>query len=720
MPLVTPQLWPSEYRSDKLDKKLEKALDKALAQDGAEDKSAASISGEKLSSLEEKLARFISRVLNDLLQNKESKARHLANVHIAKNMGKELQDLGILLQKDPKAAKLASTLKELMLSSPPDARALKEQINNSGIFLENKIRKATQNEPGPLAQKLLSQIKQLKSKELKSSIYLLASENLKKDESLKALDALLKDFRNNLSKAPAKPEFAKALALAKTFDSMKLFVIKDESPKTLLKAATRAVELLNKNAASLQNALSSSDLKQNARLLGAMEKMAKAIASLQLAKNNVQIAKNPAQVLGQNKGQTLQNPAQVLGQNKGQTLQNPAQTLQNPVQTFQNQAQTFQNQAQTFQNQAQTLQNPVQTFQVQNQNQNQAQTLQNPAQNLTQNQAQTLQNPAQNLTQNQAQTLQNPAQTLQNPAQAIQNQAQNLTQNQAQTLQNQAQTIQVQNQNQAQNPASSLTQNQAQTAQNPQQVLAQNEAQSQAQNQPQSSQNQSNFTSLELAQSEFKEAGKNFLRAIINLKTAINSIAKSVGPSELGKVILDKELRLLEHSLKDASLEPNVKPQDLKMQIKNDLKALLLQAGKSPVAGEAANKLLQQIEINQILSIANADIMANLALCWQDLEQNSIKFTNGGEKFFTQIKLEFKRLGEINVFLILQEQRFLDVNVHVANPEFKSRLIENAPKFKQALTKAGLICASFFIQDLLPANTEAIETKPSFGLHRRA
>ena len=690
MPLVTPQLWPSEYRSDKLDKKLEKALDKALAQDGAEDKSAASISGEKLSSLEEKLARFISRVLNDLLQNKESKARHLANVHIAKNMGKELQDLGILLQKDPKAAKLASTLKELMLSSPPDARALKEQINNSGIFLENKIRKATQNEPGPLAQKLLSQIKQLKSKELKSSIYLLASENLKKDESLKALDALLKDFRNNLSKAPAKPEFAKALALAKTFDSMKLFVIKDESPKTLLKAATRAVELLNKNAASLQNALSSSDLKQNARLLGAMEKMAKAIASLQLAKNNVQIAKNPAQ---------------VLGQNKGQTLQNPAQTLQNPVQTFQNQAQTFQNQAQTFQNQAQTLQNPVQTFQVQNQNQNQAQTLQNPAQNLTQNQAQ---------------TLQNPAQTLQNPAQAIQNQAQNLTQNQAQTLQNQAQTIQVQNQNQAQNPASSLTQNQAQTAQNPQQVLAQNEAQSQAQNQPQSSQNQSNFTSLELAQSEFKEAGKNFLRAIINLKTAINSIAKSVGPSELGKVILDKELRLLEHSLKDASLEPNVKPQDLKMQIKNDLKALLLQAGKSPVAGEAANKLLQQIEINQILSIANADIMANLALCWQDLEQNSIKFTNGGEKFFTQIKLEFKRLGEINVFLILQEQRFLDVNVHVANPEFKSRLIENAPKFKQALTKAGLICASFFIQDLLPANTEAIETKPSFGLHRRA
>ncbi len=65
-----------------------------------------------------------------------------------------------------------------------------------------------------------------------------------------------------------------------------------------------------------------------------------------------------------------------------------------------------------------------------------------------------------------------------------------------------------------------------------------------------------------------------------------------------------------------------------------------------------ANRLLAQIEINQLMSLANDSINTYLPFSWDDLNDSKIMFRRGKRTIFAQIKLEFAKLGDLEILFL--------------------------------------------------------------------
>ncbi|KAA8604974.1 flagellar hook-length control protein FliK [Campylobacter sp. LR185c] len=468
---------------------------------------------------------------------------------------------------------------------------------------------------------------------------------------------------------------------------------------------------------------------------------------------NQQTAQANSQEMQQN--QANQNQ-QVNTQNQtpnSQGVQNQAQQTTQNQPNLQNQNNPTQNNAQAQSQQG--AQNPPNSQGVQqNQaNQNQqvnTQNQQNQAQQTTQNQP-NLQN-QNNSTQNNAQAqsqqgAQNPPnsqgvqqnQANQNTTQQTNNQNPNLQNNQntqgVQTQQNQPnqQTTQnqpnIQNQNnQTQNNAQVNSQNQqAQNQQNTQQTtqIPINSAQAKQNQAAQVNQALHNaLKGVDIVKTHvaknlaFKtEAGElskveNLSKDLANLSRRINESLKQLEPqSQAAKTNLS-ELRILNNklniSLKDLSNIGVKTQQDIANEIKNDVKSTLLQISNlaknegDEAVYNASNRLLAQIENNQLLSLANDTINTYLPFFWEDLNDSKVVFRRGKkDKFFAQIKLEFAHLGELEVLVCLNNEKYIDINIMAENVEFRKTIYEHAHELKRSINKAGLLSSNFFIGDII-------------------
>ncbi len=208
------------------------------------------------------------------------------------------------------------------------------------------------------------------------------------------------------------------------------------------------------------------------------------------------------------------------------------------------------------------------------------------------------------------------------------------------------------------------------------------------------------------------EQVQDLSKNLSNLSRRLNESLKELEPYTQNAKLNQAELKNLEHKLnlstKDlAQIKPKTE-QDIAESLHHDVKSTLLQIsnlakneGNEAVYNQA-NRLLAQIEINQLMSLANDSINTYLPFSWDDLNDSKIMFRRGKkDKFFAQIKLEFAKLGDLEILISLNNEKYIDINIMAENIEFRKTIYENAHELKRNINKAGLLSANFFVGDII-------------------
>lgn len=218
------------------------------------------------------------------------------------------------------------------------------------------------------------------------------------------------------------------------------------------------------------------------------------------------------------------------------------------------------------------------------------------------------------------------------------------------------------------------------------------------------------------------EQVQDLSKSLSNLSRKLNESLKELEPHTQNAKLNQAELKTLEHklnlSIKDlAQIKPKTE-QDIAESLHHDVKSTLLQIsnlakneGNEAVYNQA-NRLLAQIELNQLMSLANDSINTYLPFSWEDLDDSKIMFRRGKkDKFFAQIKLEFAKLGDLEILISLNNEKYIDINIMAENVEFRKTIYENAHELKRNINKAGLLSANFFVGDIIRSKFDTRNAK---------
>lgn len=218
------------------------------------------------------------------------------------------------------------------------------------------------------------------------------------------------------------------------------------------------------------------------------------------------------------------------------------------------------------------------------------------------------------------------------------------------------------------------------------------------------------------------EQVQDLSKSLNNLSRKLNESLKELEPHTHNARHNQAELKTLDHklnlSMKDlAQIKPKTE-QDIAESLHHDVKSTLLQIsnlakneGNEAVYNQA-NRLLAQIELNQLMSLANDSINTYLPFSWEDLDDSKIMFRRGKkDKFFAQIKLEFAKLGDLEILISLNNEKYIDINIMAENVDFRKTIYENAHELKRNINKAGLLSANFFVGDIIRSKFDTRNTK---------
>ncbi|VEJ06384.1 Flagellar hook-length control protein FliK [Campylobacter lari] len=207
----------------------------------------------------------------------------------------------------------------------------------------------------------------------------------------------------------------------------------------------------------------------------------------------------------------------------------------------------------------------------------------------------------------------------------------------------------------------------------------------------------------------------------------LNEVLKALDPKNYeAKNSLDDIKNIekkLELSIKDLGKITPKDTAEISSELQKDIKSTLLQVSNlaKNLDNESilnqANRLIAQLEFNQLLSLANNSIHTFLPFFWDDLEKSNVVFKRGKkDKFYAQINLEFEKLGKINVFLSLSNDKYIDINMMIENVNFRKKLYERAHELKKALVKVGLLSSNFFISDIVKSKFHNQEEYNDFNM----
>lgn len=195
------------------------------------------------------------------------------------------------------------------------------------------------------------------------------------------------------------------------------------------------------------------------------------------------------------------------------------------------------------------------------------------------------------------------------------------------------------------------------------------------------------------------------------------------------------DIKNIEHKIAQASKDlAQIAPKDMAQlndELKNDIKSTLLQVasaakddGNEAVANQA-NRMLAQIEFNQLMSLANDSINTYLPLFWEDLNESRVIFKRGKkDKYYAQIKLNFAKLGELDIFIALKQDKYLDISIMAQDISFRKRIYEHSHELRRSLSKAGLLSSNLFVGDIIRSKLDPTSPQRdyefSLGVDKRA
>ncbi|EAI6602480.1 flagellar hook-length control protein FliK [Campylobacter jejuni] len=612
-----------------------------------------------------KLKELVNKLLDQINAQKNPDSPVLKqgkNLNLAPNFANELKTLSTELAKSDTFTQVLDRLNQILKpASEIKNNNLAPLFKNSGVFLEAKLKDALNEELLPKSfHSLLSTIKGLSSEKLSIQIAQLANTNLNPKNTLKELKNIINSSKNENKQILNQSSFKALLNLSSKLENFKNYISKNPShaQEKITPIANKILKELNSIKNDFFKALNKPEnlmikdpniLKQTATAFEKLENTLKNILGNQASK--IQDKENILENLLSNKENIKeeqlnhntknQDEEKHIKVSKEETLADDAKTdIKQDVKNEENLPKKEVNanlDSSTKTHEENIKENPK-FYETKTENKTSINTNTNTS------------NPNTNNTQNL-------------------NNTQNIQSNNNQTMQN-------------------IFKNQEFIKQNIVKNLA------------------FNVENLDLEQ--VQDLSKN----LSNLSRRLNESLKELEPYTQNAKLNQAELKNLEHklnlSIKDlAQIKPKTE-QDIAESLHHDVKSTLLQIsnlakneGNEAVYNQA-NRLLAQIEINQLMSLANDSINTYLPFSWDDLNDSKIMFRRGKkDKFFAQIKLEFAKLGDLEILISLNNEKYIDINIMAENIEFRKTIYENAHELKRNINKAGLLSANFFVGDII-------------------
>ena len=162
-----------------------------------------------------------------------------------------------------------------------------------------------------------------------------------------------------------------------------------------------------------------------------------------------------------------------------------------------------------------------------------------------------------------------------------------------------------------------------------------------------------------------------------------------------------KQLKLATNDINNITTKSQ---SEISKVLNQDVKSTLLnisEKSQNAQSVNAANKMISQIEMHQMVSSLQGGIQTYMPYIWDGVEGGNVAFKQGKkDKFYAQIDLNFKKFGQINVMVGLMDKRYIDLSVATQTNEFKELIISSSSELKQAISKLGLIVSNFNIKTL--------------------
>ncbi|EPT5856895.1 flagellar hook-length control protein FliK [Campylobacter jejuni] len=628
-----------------------------------------------------KLKELVNKLLDQINAQKNPDSPVLKqgkNLNLAPNFANELKILSTELAKSDTFTQVLDRLNQILKpASEIKNNNLAPLFKNSGVFLEAKLKDALNEELLPKSfHSLLSTIKGLSSEKLSVQIAQLANTNLSPKDTLKELKNIINSSKNENKQILNQSSFKALLNLSSKLENFKNYISKNPShaQEKITPIANKILKELNSIKNDFFKALNKPEnlmikdpniLKQTATAFEKLENTLKNILGNQASK--IQDKENILENLLSNKEnikeEKLNHNTKNQDEEKYIKVSKEDENLDSGIKTHEEDTQD--------------TKNDIQNNETENK-------LDNDIKNSTPNQEKI-----------KDEKQEKSKESIKENPKFYETKTENKTSINTNTNTSNPNTNNTQNLNNTQN----IQSNNNQTMQNifkNQEFIKQNIVKNLA----------FNVENLDLEQ--VQDLSKN----LSNLSRRLNESLKELEPYTQNAKLNQAELKNLEHklnlSIKDlAQIKPKTE-QDIAESLHHDVKSTLLQIsnlakneGNEAVYNQA-NRLLAQIEINQLMSLANDSINTYLPFSWDDLNDSKIMFRRGKkDKFFAQIKLEFAKLGDLEILISLNNEKYIDINIMAENIEFRKTIYENAHELKRNINKAGLLSANFFVGDII-------------------
>ncbi|HEF2527301.1 TPA: flagellar hook-length control protein FliK [Campylobacter jejuni] len=633
-----------------------------------------------------KLKELVNKLLDQINAQKNPDSPVLKqgkNLNLAPNFANELKTLSTELAKSDTFTQVLDRLNQILKpASEIKNNNLAPLFKNSGVFLEAKLKDALNEELLPKSfHSLLSTIKGLSSEKLSIQIAQLANANLNPKDTLKELKNIINSSKNENKQILNQSSFKALLNLSSKLENFKNYISKNPShaQEKITPIANKILKELNSIKNDFFKALNKPEnlmikdpniLKQTATAFEKLENTLKNILGNQSSK--IQDKENILENLLSNKENIKEEKLNHNTKNQDEEKHIKASKEENLTDDTKQDSKLDSN-IKTHEEDTQDTKNDIQNNETEN----------NPD------------NDIKNSTPNQEKIKDEKQEKSKENIKENPKFYETKTENKTSINTNNPNTNNMQNLNNSQN----IQSNNNQTMQNifkNQEFIKQNTVKNLA----------FNVENLDLEQ--VQDLSKN----LNNLSRRLNESLKELEPYTQNAKLNQAELKNLEHKLnlstKDlAQIKPKTE-QDIAESLHHDVKSTLLQIsnlakneGNEAVYNQA-NRLLAQIEINQLMSLANDSINTYLPFSWDDLNDSKIMFRRGKkDKFFAQIKLEFAKLGDLEILISLNNEKYIDINIMAENIEFRKTIYENAHELKRNINKAGLLSANFFVGDII-------------------
>ncbi|EHG9255229.1 flagellar hook-length control protein FliK [Campylobacter upsaliensis] len=641
--------------------------------------------------LNQKLQEIVNKLLNQISTHKNPNSPILKQANLlnfAPNFVNELKLLSKELSKNENFAPLLNKIEMLLKpASEIKAKDLAPLLKNSGVFFEAKLKNALNEELLPKSfYKLINAIKSLSSEKIATQIATLADKSLSAKDSLRELASIIIQNKNENKNIVSHSTFKPLLELSQKLDNFKKYINKNPQlaeskigslaqnfakelakiKDDFIKILSKPENLLVKDPVLLKQAMQSFEKLQNH-----LDKI------IQKAESGVKIE---SEALLKELLESQDEPLKTKGELK--TQDEPKEQIKDREEEFKNENDNEKVESE------EEIEREFEKEEVQKEDFSKDEKLENAEKNVGENLEKDTEKNAENLDK---EVVKKQADIKEEPKEQ-KHQAKEIVKEQVREYPKEALKGGVKQEDRVQIP--------------------QNKAQESIFKQQEFTKEVFKNLAFKAPQGQNLEGLENLSKDITTLNRKINENLKQLDPLAQNAKLNLNELKGLENKLIGAVKDlQNIRlknVQDVSYEIQNDIKSTLLQVASQAKAENndaiynQANRLLAQIEMNQLMSLANDSINTYLPFSWEDLNESKIIFRRGKkDKFFAQIKLEFAKLGDLEILVSLNNEKYIDINIMAENKEFRKMIYENAHELKRNINKAGLLSSNFFVGDII-------------------